>query len=245
MSAPQANPADESLCREIEERIKKLERESRTRFLIQIVVGPALIAALGFYFNLRVERAKQDFQKLEIETRRVDSVRGVLPELFAEPPQRALIAEKIVLGIVDKEVQGQIHDAVDSWVKAKLSTAFANAQANPKQATATVEAIQTAAQEVQSGTAKNLNKYFQKKDFYVVAESELSLERAIRSCQTFARLGYQAEVYSTTNPYYAVVIGIDTFSAAKRLGDTAVSKKHAKETFVLSADYIDKKVFPE
>jgi hypothetical protein len=237
MSSPDV-PSNEQQVRELQEKIAALEKQTRSRFVIQVLVGPVLIAVLGYYFNLQVEKAKHDFQQLEVETKRVDSIRAIIPELFSEPAQRALIAEQLVSALVDTNLKEQIHKAVEASIRSRINVAVDNAQSNPKVSAAVLAAIDATSQELTTETAKNLVNYFKQNNFYVVVASELSREKAIESCQRFARLGYKAEVYATTNPYYAVVVGIGSFSAARQLRDTVVAKKQAIDSFVAPEKYI-------
>jgi hypothetical protein len=229
---------------EMNSRLNKLERESRLRFIVQFIVAPIVVAGIGIYFNFQIEKTKSDLQRLEVDAKRVDTVKGMLPELFSDTPERALIAEAVVTTIVDEHAKKIIQNAVQAWVKSRIDNKFDNAQLHPEQTTAAISAISNAAQEINSQSAKVVQDLFTKPDFYTIVASEKNKDAAIKWAKKFQTLNYAASVYSTTNPYYAVVIGVGTFVDAKGKGFSAVAAGHAKEYFILPRKYIREKIYP-
>src|SRR5215472_10498525 len=99
--------AHELTLQDVIEQIKGLEKKTRNRFMTEVIVIPLLLAFLGFFFDNRLQSAKQNFddrihqaeeaiQRAELKTRQADTLRGIIPELFSDTPARALLAEEVV-----------------------------------------------------------------------------------------------------------------------------------------------------
>jgi hypothetical protein len=237
-------PEKEDDLTAIRSRLEKLETGSRWNFIIQFVVAPLALAYLGFFFSGKLEEAKASLNRVEQEAKRVDALRGMLPELFSSTPERVLIAEQIMNSIADPESKKKIHDAAVSMVKASLDAALLKT-GNDKTASNIVSQIRMASEEVQSASAKDVKSYIADKNFFTVVSSPSDTAGAVSECKRLQALGYDARAFTTTNDIFAVVISAATsLNEAQQIGRAAVAKKDVKEFFPGPSKYVLKQVFP-
>ena len=157
----------EPTLHDIIEHIQALEKKTRTRFVTEIIAVPLLLALLGYYFNARLQTAKQAFdaqiqqnedaiQLGELKTRQADTLRGTLPELFSDNPDRATLAQKFILPIVDDDkLKTLIVNIVYARVKATADL-VATSQGNPEQRTrlANIQSFVAGGNTASEGTAE-------------------------------------------------------------------------------------------
>ncbi len=234
---------DSEKVKEMEIRLAKIEKEGRVRFLVQVWMAPAALALIGFLFSQHLEYQRADLQQVEREAKRAEAITAAVPLLTTGPAQRALLEQAVLSTIVaDKNVRDKISVVVNAVVKEERDKLVANlTSSNLTQATQQLSQTQETAKKL--GTAPpQVQSYYNEKSFYVVVESEKDESVAIRSAQ--GQPG--AEVWATTNPFFAVTLSTKTsFSDAKLAGNDLVAKGKAKEYFVLSDDYMTRRVYPK
>ncbi len=241
MSIP-ASESEDLVIRKIQARIDKMEKESRLRFIGQVFIGPGLMALIGLGFGIYLEQFKADLQSLDKESKRVEAITGMIPHLSAGPPERALLAEAVVSHIVnDQEVKDKIARLVALVATSGADAIASKGKDDPAQSTSALSQIQETAKRLDTGASKAVEAYFDSPSFYVVVESERDQQRAIESARR-----QKADVYATTNPYFAVVMGASrSFSDAKQAGSALVTSGRAKEFFILPKSKLTRRVFPQ
>jgi hypothetical protein len=107
---------------ELEKRIETLEKkkESPARFFLQYLLSPLLLLVIGFLLNYQIEKAKQGFQLIELELKRIEATQKFVTELFSDNPQRALIAERLIAEIVEEKLAKDIAEIVENYYKGKV-----------------------------------------------------------------------------------------------------------------------------
>jgi hypothetical protein len=202
------------------------------------------MALIGLFFSQHLESKRAELQAVEREAKRVEAITGAMPYLAAGPAQRALLQQAVLSTIVadNKDVRDKISVVVEEVVRAERNKLVANlTTTNLTEATQQLSQTQETANKL--GTApEEVKSYYNKKSFYVVVESEKDESVAIRSAQRQPG----AEVWATTNPFFAVTLSRkSTFSEAKTVGNDLIAAGKAKEFFVLSDDYLTRRVYPK
>lgn len=241
MDIPAGEPQD-VVIRELQVRISKMEKESRLRFIGQVFIGPGLMALIGLGFGIYLEQIRAELQSVEKESKRVEAITGMIPHLSAGPPERALLAEAVVSHIADdKDVKDKIARLVTLVVTSGADAIAVKGKDDPAQSTSALSQIQETAKRLDTGASKAVEAYFDSPSFYVVVESERDQQRAIESARH-----QKADVYATTNPYFAVVMGASSsFSDAKQTGNALVASGRAKEFFILPKSHLTRHIFPQ
>src|SRR5829696_255866 len=109
---------------DLEERIQRIEKAQSSgwgRFL-KYIASPLLLLVIGSILNSRLEEARQDFQRLEIDVKQVDAAQKMLAELFSDIPERAFIADRLMSRLVDKELAAEVSDMVAKYYSQKLNS---------------------------------------------------------------------------------------------------------------------------
>ncbi len=209
---------------DLEKRIEKLEKgkESPTRFFLQYLLSPLPLVIIGGLLNLQLEKAKQGFQKIEIELKRIETTQKFMTELFSGNPQRALIAEKLISGIVDKNLADEITNIVKTFYDQKLAENLSNPNPNNiKKA----EEIKAAAEAFQTEGAKKLLDTLKAESFYVIAGSFKVQQNALNQAEELRLKGYNSEVIKSKAGNYRVAIGKYGFDAVIAELKEGVDKK--------------------
>ncbi|TET47744.1 hypothetical protein E3J62_00675 [candidate division TA06 bacterium] len=195
---------------ELNDRVGKLEKHGRgrVRFFFQYLLFPVLIVVIGFWFNLRLERAKQEFKHVELELKRIQAAHQMLNELFSGIPERAFIAERLITKIVDKQLCEEIHKIVEDYYLRKLEESASKGDLE------TVEEIAMAAEGINSQASQKILQALEEPQFQIVAESFGSQEEADRRADQLRRKGYECEVRSTRTGKFEVIIGELVFKEA-------------------------------
>jgi hypothetical protein len=243
MGADAENKVDTNTVTELKARIAALEKEGRFRFYVQVLLAPVVLTIFGFVFTQQIERQKSDLQTVEREAKRAEAITAAMPYLSTGPSQRALLQQSVLSTIVsDAEVRNKISVVVAQVVKTERDAVVANLlTSNLASSTQKLESTQEIAKKLETAPA-DVNNYYNKTTFYVVVESEKDEAIAVRSAQ--AQPG--AEVWKTTNPYFAVTLSKkSSFDEARRSGAEILAKGAAREFFVLSDDYLVRRVYPK
>jgi hypothetical protein len=98
---------------EMEPRIKDLEKANSRRFLLQYLVYPLILAAMGYYFNRQIETAK-------LETQRIQIAQTLLPSLFQGNHAQALATEKMISRVVSKDLADDLNSITEEYYTSKL-----------------------------------------------------------------------------------------------------------------------------
>jgi len=99
---------------ELESRIKDLEKDSNRRFLLQYLIYPLILAAMGYYFNHQIETAK-------LETQRIQIAQALLPSLFQGNHSQALATEKMISRVVSKDLADDLNSITEDYYTSKLN----------------------------------------------------------------------------------------------------------------------------
>jgi hypothetical protein len=99
---------------ELESRIKDLEKASTRRFLLQYLIYPLILAAMGYYFNHQIETAK-------LETQRIQIAQALLPSLFQGNHSQALATEKMIARVVSKDLADDLNSITEDYYTSKLN----------------------------------------------------------------------------------------------------------------------------
>ena len=188
---------------ELDDRVGKLEKHGRgrARFFFQYLLFPVLIVLIGFWFNLRLERAKQEFKHVELELKRIQAAHQMLNELFSGTPERAFIAERLITKIVDEHLAEEIHKIVEDYYLRKLEESASKGDLK------TVERIATAAEGINSQASQEILLALEEPQFQIVAESFESQAEARRRADLLQAKGHESEVKPTRSGKFEVIIG--------------------------------------
>ncbi len=196
---------------DLEMRITKLEKSKETpaRFFLQYLLSPLLLVILGGLLNLQLEKAKQGFQKIELELKRIETTQKFMTELFSGNFQRALIAEKLISGIVDEKLANEISNIVEEFYNQKLAESLANPKDLQK-----AQEIKATAEALQSQGSKKLLATLKGESFYVIAGSFKVQQTALNQAEELRSKGYHTEVIQSKAGNYRVAVGKYGFDAA-------------------------------
>lgn len=228
---------------DLKKRVEKLEqeRQSFVRFLIQYILSPILIIAIGFYFNSELQNAKQNFQNIELELKRIEAAQKMLEELFSDVPERAFIAERLITKIIsDKNLNDEIQKIVANYYNpSSLPDSLSNADIGK------AEKIKEAAEKYGSDEIKKELQTLEKPEFHVVVESSKNQDSAIKRATELEEIGYRSEVHSTPKGYYAITIGSYAFDEAVKKREEAINKDIIQtDSWISQGKTWIKKIYP-
>lgn len=188
---------------ELNDRVGKLEKHGRgrVRFFFQYLLFPVLIVAIGFWLNLRLERAKQEFRRVELELKRIQAAHQMLNELFSGTPERAFIAERLITKIIDKHLSEEIHKIVEDYYLRKLEESASKGDLK------TVKEIADAAEGINSQASQEILLALELPQFQIIAESFESQAEARRRADLLRAKGHESEVKPTPSGKFEVIIG--------------------------------------
>lgn len=236
---------------DLSQRVDQLENKqgSRIGFFFQFILSPVLVVVIGgfltLYMNLRVEQAKQAFQTLELEVKRIETSQHMLGEVFSSEPARAFIADRLMTKLMDKQLAEEFSLITSRYFlqkfhrKLSLDTLYKN------------DDITTAANSVGGTAAKSFETQLQKQRYYIVA---LSLEpsqetEAIDKAKTLKSKGYDSEVHRSNHSergHLAVTLGHLPFAEAKLLLTEAVRKGDGpKDSYLIPGKTFTEKIYPK
>ncbi|MFZ5449551.1 MAG: SPOR domain-containing protein [Thermodesulfobacteriota bacterium] len=222
---------------DLEMRIQKVEKskESPARFFLQYLLSPLLLVIIGGLLNFQLEKAKQEFHKIELELKRIETTQKFMTELFSDNPQRALIAEKLISVIVDKKLANEIIDIVEKFYSQKLAESLANPKDLQK-----AEEIKAAAETLQTQAGKKILDKLKAESFSVIVGSFADQQNALNKAEVLRLKGYDSKIVKSKAGFYRVAIGKYNFDAAIEKRREAIGKgDFPSDAWILSQERLD------
>ena len=222
---------------DLEKRIESLEKgkDSWIRFFMQYLLTPILLLLIGAILNWQIERAKQDFQKVELELKRIETTHKFMTEFFSGTPHRAFIAELLMSKVLDENLAKSISDIVNQYQSLEMEKSLS--QKDIKKA----EDIKSAAEAVQSPGSKRFLQSLEEKSFYVVVGSFRDKNNATKTYEDLRLKGYKnIEVFESKSlKMFRVALGSYTFDNANAVRHDVIKKGDAEEdTWIISKEKI-------
>jgi tetratricopeptide (TPR) repeat protein len=134
---------------QLEKRVAKLERGGAGRFVVQYLLSPILVLALGFYFNLRLEQTKSEIERVEVAHKMINTALG-------GDYEKSFITLRLVDVVLDPELAGQIKDAVIGYYERKLAASLE--EGRPEEAVEIIQAARGVAEETARELEQSLPK---------------------------------------------------------------------------------------
>lgn len=234
---------------DLEKRIETLEKKLKSRwlFFMQYLVFPALLLVGGYFFNSQfeearqeltrdVEAAKQSFQMLELEVRRIEAAQKFLQELFSGSVERAMLSEKLMSRILaDDKLANEISKTVEEYYKNEISEALR------KENIEKASKIQTAAAKIRSPAGQSILN----DEYFVIIASVKDREAAIKQAKKLKESGFNAEVIKSVTGYYGVALGRFNFEDAKSERKLAIQRGYPKDSYLMTRDRVIENVYPK
>ena len=232
-----------STIEELSGKIEKIEKEQRSkwRFFYQYLVAPILLLVIGFFLNQNLEKAKQEFEMLQLEVKKIEAAQDMLTEIFSDVPERAFIADRLMSKLLDENLSKEISEIVERYYSQKLEQPLLN------QSLQDVEEIVSAADAIGGRAAESIKNKLQQNLYYVVIASIVPQKRqeAIDSARRLKEKGYDSEVHYSSSGYYAVTIGHIPLMEAKTLREKAIEKNDAPpDAYLIPGTKFIEKIFP-
>jgi len=95
---------------ELSVRIGKLEKQSIVRFAVEIILVPILLIAGKSYADYSADRAKEEFQRIELAQK-------MMPDLFKGDPYEAFASERLLSSALDTPKNRKVRDELRMIVK--------------------------------------------------------------------------------------------------------------------------------
>jgi hypothetical protein len=225
---------------ELSQRVAKLEKErsSGIRFFVQYLLSPLLLLAIGWFFNYKLEAAKQSLQLLELEVKRIEATRGFMQELFSGAPQRAFIAERLISKIVEEKLAQEISMIVKDYYSGKLQESISRKDI-PE-----ASKIKEAAQSIPSPASRQLIQTLEQPSYYVVVASVPSEDDAISKAKALRTKEFKSEVILSTTGWYGVTLGRFSFQEAIEVKQKAIANGDApKDAYIMTPARVVRTVF--
>jgi hypothetical protein len=222
---------------DLEKRIDSLEKgkDSWIRFSMQYLLTPVLLLLITVLFNNQIENAKRDFQKVELEIKRIDTTQKFMTELFSGTPHRAFMAERLMSKVLDEKLAEEISDIVVKFYSVKIEESLS--QKDMKKAAD----IKSAAEAVQSPGSKKFLESLVKKSFYVVVGSFKDKKNATNKFKEFRLKGYDTiDIFESKSlGVFRVALGSYSLDRAKEVRHNVIKKGDAGEdTWIISEEKI-------
>jgi hypothetical protein len=228
---------------ELSKKVDRLERQQHgsIHFFFQYLVSPLLLLIIGFILNQNVEQAKQSFQNLELEVKRIEAAQSLLNELFSDIPERAFIADRLMTKLVDEGLSKEISSIITQYYSQRFKNDLSmNDMAG-------VEKIAAAAKAIGGPAAESITKHLQMQRYYVIVASikPINERDAIIKAKTLREKGYDSEIYYSTSDYLAVTIGNQSFSKANTLRKKAFDNGDApSDSYLTTGVTFTERLYP-
>ncbi len=129
--------------KEIDAKISRLKGDTLWRFIVQTILAPLTIVAVGLIVNWQIERNKA-------ANDRIEAAREMIPLLFDNSPSKAFATERLLARIVDPEIADELHKIVSDHYNAEIETNLRNGD------TATAAKVLAAAEKSGGEAGKNV-----------------------------------------------------------------------------------------
>ena len=123
---------------QLEKRVSKLERGGAVRFTVQYLLSPILVAAIGFYFNIKLEQTKSEVERVEVAHEMINTALG-------GDYEKSFITLRLVDVVLDPELAAQIKEAVFGYYEKKLAASLE--EGRPEEAAEIMRAARGVAEE--------------------------------------------------------------------------------------------------
>jgi len=228
---------------EVEELSKRVEilesqKASWSRFFVQYLLSPLLVVLIGVVSTYMVERAGRSLQILELEVKRMEATRGFMQELFSGTPQRAFIAERLVLKIIaDDKLGGEITAVVKDFYKGKFQQAIS--QKDLQEAKKISEAVQ----HIQSPASREIGRSLEQPSYSVVVASVSKEGEARSRAKQLREQQFKSGVILDKRGWYGVTLGRQAFQEALKIKKKAVeSGVTEKDAYIITPDVVSKTI---
>lgn len=91
--------------KEIDEKMSRLKGDNIWRFVVQTILAPLTIVAVGLIVNWQIERTKA-------ANDRIGAAREMIPLLFDNSPDKAFATEALLARIIDPDIADELHKIV-------------------------------------------------------------------------------------------------------------------------------------
>lgn len=202
----------------------------RTQKFLQFlnVISPILVVIIGSYFTHKLSETERMIHRNELELKRIDAARELMDELFSGTPERAFIAERLIINVIsDDNLSEEISSIVDKYYALTLESLIRDENYSSVDQIAEA-AVLLRPHKVITIQDKNTPAW------HVIVFSSLSSEKSIEYAHNLRNNGFPSDVYLTGNGYYAVTLGQYPIETAKRKRDTAIELGVADSTSWLS-----------
>jgi len=105
--------------KEIDEKMSKLKGDNIWRFVVQTILAPLTIVAVGLIVNWQIERNKA-------ANDRIEAAREMIPLLFDNSPDKAFATEALLATIIDPDIADELHKIVARHYSAVIQTSLAS-----------------------------------------------------------------------------------------------------------------------
>lgn len=113
-------PLTEAHLTGIEQRLKKLENESRLKIIAQLFVAPILLLIVGGLLNQRIEKNKDAIERARTDAQRVDVAQKMIGSMFDGNPTKAFATSRLMRQIVEKDVAVAFDSILFSYYNARV-----------------------------------------------------------------------------------------------------------------------------
>jgi tetratricopeptide (TPR) repeat protein len=110
------------------------------RFALQYLVSPILVAAIGFYFNMRLQDAKAELEKSRQQLDRIEVAHEIIQNALSSDYDQCFITLRLVEVVLEPDLAAQVIDGVTEYLGRKAGRELA--EGRPEEAVAIVKAAE-------------------------------------------------------------------------------------------------------
>jgi hypothetical protein len=126
------------------------------RFAVQYLVSPILVAAIGFYFNVKLEDARAELERSRQQLDRIEVAHKIIQNALSSDYEQCFITLRLVEVVLEPELATQVVEGVTEYLGRKAGQELA--EGRPEEAVAIVQAAQSsggdAGKKVEEGIMK-------------------------------------------------------------------------------------------
>jgi tetratricopeptide (TPR) repeat protein len=108
------------------------------RFAVQYLISPFLVAAIGFYFNMRLQDARAELERSRQELQRIEVAYRIIQNALSSDYEQCFITMRLVKVVLEPELADQVIDGVTEYLGRKAGRDLA--EGRPEEAVAIVKA---------------------------------------------------------------------------------------------------------
>ena len=110
------------------------------RFALQYLVSPILVAAIGFYFNMRLQDARAELEKSRQQLDRIEVAHQIIQNALSSDYDQCFITLRLVEMVLEPDLAAQVIDGVTEYLGRKAGRELA--EGRPEEAVAIVKAAE-------------------------------------------------------------------------------------------------------